>query len=511
MEVRQAEEVAGALARLHVLEGHVVDLLALVVGVADVAQHLLGARADVQLVGGAADRRHEAQRLVTGAGAGGEAGHRVGEDVGARVAEQVHRLGADEQRLRRVEAAGDADDDLLDTGELKALGEALHLDLEDLGAALVAGGRVGGHVGEALVAPQGQEAPGARQRQRHGDGAVALQPRALALNGVAEGRLAHALLDEPLQVDLGAEHGGLVGEALGLGEQHAVLGDERVAVPGEVGGGLAGAGGRVEVGGEAAGRLAHDELAAVVGLAHGDVRGRQVEQDRGAGEGGVGRGGHGHPQVLADLDEEGEAGLLVGLEQQARAERDAALAAQGDRVAHGGVAGGELAALVELAVVGQVGLRHDAEDAALGEDDGAVVEQGVDLEGEADDADERQPPRRVEDHCQRLQTGVEEGALVEEVLAGVGRQAQLGEEGERGALVGRLAQEGDGLLGVVDRIGHADRRQGDRHTHEVVVVEVEEAVHRGLVVHRDPAVRLAHGALPTRFAHWDDTAAAALC
>ena len=49
------------------------------------------------------------------------------------------------------------------------------------------------------------------------------------------------------------------------------------------------------------------------------------------------------------------------------------------------VAGAELARLVELAVVRQVGLRHDAEHAAAADDGGAVEEQVVDAQRQADD------------------------------------------------------------------------------------------------------------------------------
>jgi hypothetical protein len=42
--VREPEEVRGALARLHVLEGDVVHRLAVGIRVADVAQHLLAPR-----------------------------------------------------------------------------------------------------------------------------------------------------------------------------------------------------------------------------------------------------------------------------------------------------------------------------------------------------------------------------------------------------------------------------------------------------------------------------------
>ena len=47
--VGEAEQIVGAQARLHVLEGDVVDRLAAGERVADVGQHLAGGRADVDL------------------------------------------------------------------------------------------------------------------------------------------------------------------------------------------------------------------------------------------------------------------------------------------------------------------------------------------------------------------------------------------------------------------------------------------------------------------------------
>ena len=51
MLVGEAEQIVGAQARLHVLEGDVVDRLALGERVADVGQHLARGRADVDLAG----------------------------------------------------------------------------------------------------------------------------------------------------------------------------------------------------------------------------------------------------------------------------------------------------------------------------------------------------------------------------------------------------------------------------------------------------------------------------
>jgi hypothetical protein len=95
-----------------------------------------------------------------------------------------------------------------------------------------------------------------------------------------------------------------------------------MAVPGEVGRALAGAGGGIGVGRGRAERLAGAEHAAVVDLAHDHVAGRQVDQDLGPGEGAQRAGRGGDPEVLADLDVEGEAGWAGGLEQQVAAEGD---------------------------------------------------------------------------------------------------------------------------------------------------------------------------------------------
>jgi hypothetical protein len=149
----------------------------------------------------------------------------------------------------------------------------------------------------------------------------------VTLDRVAEARLPQAVLRESLEVDVAAGELGLVAEAVGFGEAGAVLVDEGMAVPGEIRGRLAEAGGGIQVRGEAAGRLALDEQAPVVGLANRDVGRREVEQDRRAGERRQRGGRDGHPQVLADLHVEHEPGLSRDPEQETAAERDVTLVA----------------------------------------------------------------------------------------------------------------------------------------------------------------------------------------
>ncbi len=204
---------------------------------------------------GAAHRAHQAPRLVQRALAGGEPRHGVGEDVRARQPHHVHRARADDQRLRRIEPARDADHHLVGAHRAQALHQALHLDLVDLVAALVARGRIGRHVGEALVAAL---AAAAARPRGSGSGKRTLRKcdtaSAWRAADCAEAVGAHAVLRDAVEIDVAGDQVRLVGEALGLGDARAVLVDHAVAVPGEVGGRLAVAGGAVQIRGEAARR-----------------------------------------------------------------------------------------------------------------------------------------------------------------------------------------------------------------------------------------------------------------
>src|SRR5271167_2456334 len=108
--------MAGALARLHVLEGDVVDLLALGVGMPDVLEHLHAARPDVYFVSRAAERLHQTARLLKSLRGGREARQRNGQDILARRAETVHRARAYQQRVSRIDSTRYSDHDALEAG-----------------------------------------------------------------------------------------------------------------------------------------------------------------------------------------------------------------------------------------------------------------------------------------------------------------------------------------------------------------------------------------------------------
>ncbi len=266
------------------------------------------------------ERLHQPPGVLAGDRAGGEAGHRVAEHVRPRQAEAVHRAGGDDQRVGGVEAAGDADHELLDPGRPQTGLEPSNLDVVDLLAALGPADRVRGDVGESLDLPAQRDRLAAEARGER-DPPEPPQRAAVIVGRVGEAARARTVGDHPIEVDVGEDHLLLLGEPVGLGDEVAVLADQRLAVPGDVGRRLALAGGGVHVPGDRPARVGHAQQAAVVGLPDGDVARREVRHDRRTGHRAVAARRDRGPHVLADLDVEGELHDVLAAEQQLRAER----------------------------------------------------------------------------------------------------------------------------------------------------------------------------------------------
>ena len=107
--VGDAEQVIGAQAGLDVLEGDVVHLLAAGERMADLGEHQGGGGSDVDLFEADPEGLRQRDRVALGPLAGGEAGEREGQDIAARAAFAVHRLGRDDESVGGVQSAGDAD------------------------------------------------------------------------------------------------------------------------------------------------------------------------------------------------------------------------------------------------------------------------------------------------------------------------------------------------------------------------------------------------------------------
>jgi hypothetical protein len=294
---------------------------------------------------------------------------------------------------------------------------------------------------------------------------------------VVERVRAHPVLHEAVEVDVRGDHLRVAGEALRLGQQLAVLADDRVAVPGEVGGGLARAGGGVEVAGDALAGLRLAEFAAVLGLADGDVAGREVGEEGGAGQRAVGAGRDGRPDVLADLDVQLEPVEVRGTEHQVVAEGNL-FPKKRHFAADGITSRGELAFLIKLAVVRQERLGHEPEHAPPVDGRTAVEELRLEPQRHADQQHRRKLPAGFDERSQRREAGLEQGILMEEVLVRIGREAELGEQRDGGIGVRGAAGEGERLADVELRVRHPER--GDAHggaDESVRVNRVESLAH----------------------------------
>ena len=98
----------------------------------------------------------------------------------------------------------------------------------------------------------------------------------------------------------------------------------------------------------------------------------------------------------------------------------------------------------------------------------------IDLERRPDHADDGQLGRRLDDRGNRIEARVEQRPLLKQVIARVRRQPQLGKKCDHRLALGRLANQRDGLFGIVSRVRHANGWHPNRDSHEIVIVEIKK-------------------------------------
>lgn len=274
---------------------------------------------------------------------------------------------------------------------------------------------------------------------------------------------AAALGNELLKVHVG--HGHIAREQGGARHKRAVLGDEVLAREHEVGGGLALTGVGVRVGAVQPCALAAHEAAAVTRLADDLAGGARVQDDRRAVvERHAHRGRVGDPEVLADLDADAhvlEAGVGAGVHHIGH-ERHGPPAGERDETHSVQRGRSEPALLIELAVVGQMAFNRQAQQFAGAAHRHAVVEALPVRHGQAHAEQQRRVGRVLEQTLERGLARAQQGAIVEQVAAGVARQAQLGQDqdaraGTRGGV--DALQNG---RGVARDVAHANLGRGCR-------------------------------------------------
>ena len=434
-----------ALTRLAVFIGHVVRFGVL----SDVAEVDVHRVLDVDVREGRAERGGQRLRVGFGALRRAEAGHRHGVDVGHGAARNFAGAHRDQQGEAGVEAAGKPDHERLCAGGLHAAGKPARLNFEDAVAAVVLLAVVRRDEG-MLVHKAGQHRLGKPARGER-DADIA------AVGKGGEGVHLHALHHELFAVDLACRKA--VGrKGRGFGQQTAVFGDEVVRREDQVGRGFALARVGVNIGAERAGAARRDQHPAVGVLADQLVRGGEVGDDGRARGGMAQRRRRGHPQILADLDGEREGGDFVHGKELLCAEQHVKAAERHRDVLSEG--GREMAALVEFAVVGDVAFRHEAEQPAVRDHGGAVVEAVAVDNGQADERQHMQAARGF-DHAGKRRFGVgEQLGLEEQVGAGVAGEKQLGQDEQLCARRVGAVHRGDHGLGIL-------HRRAERHARTV--------------------------------------------
>ena len=414
-----------------------------------------------------------------------KAGHGHGCDTGARQPQCIEGANCHEQCQRGVQAARKTDDCSLGTRMGKAGLEAGGLQVEDGLATLGQVAMVGRHKGRtgedtvdiAGIAQDRFVCQHALKRKFNGRGLrriVRARPR----------RRAAALGNQTVKIDIGDGH--IAGKQFGGGELGAVFVDKVLACKDHISRGLALARIRIGIGAVQARTLIGDETAAIVCLTDNLIRGRRVENHRRTGKRHLGRRRRRHPQVLTDLNAQHQVlgALITAAVDKPRTQRNRTLT--GKFNPHGiRRRRSKPAALVELAIVGQILFGRKTQKLARAAHGGAVVDILGNCNGKTDGKDNRQLTSLVEDMYQSGLTGMQQRAVMEQVGRGIAAQVELGQHQRANAALGSLANSRQRNLGIAFDIGHANLRRRRRHTQKAIRL-------RKVKIHKNAPVRRRH-------------------
>ena len=297
-------------------------------------------------------------------------------------------------------------------------------------------------------------------------------------------RRAAALGNQTVKIDIGDGH--IAGKQFGRSELRTVFVDEVLACKDHVGRGLALTRVRIGIGAVQARTLIGDETAAIICLTDNLVRSRRVENHRGTGKRHLGRRGRRHPQVLADLNAQHHilGTFITAAVDKPRAQRDQTLTSKLDPHRICGRRS-KPAALVELAIVGQILLGREAQKLARAAHGGAVVDILGNCNGKTDGKDNRQLAGFIEDMHQSSLAGMQQRAIMEQVGRGIAGQVKLGQHQRANAALGSLANSRQRNLGIALDIGHANPRRRRRHTQKAIRL-------RKVKIHKNAPVRRRH-------------------
>ena len=401
--VGQIHQNLRTLARLAVLVGHV--LYGRIV--LNVLEVLLHSRVNRNLAEAHTQVASERLGVRLGAMRRAKAGHGHGRDTGARQSQNIEGTHGHKQCQRGVQAARKADDRSLGARVGKAGLEASSLQVEDGLATLGQVTMVGRHKGRAgedsvnvkCIAQDRLVCQHAPKRKLNGRGLrriVRARPR----------RRATALGNQAVKVNVGDGH--IAGKQFGRCELGAVFVDKILARKDHVGRGLALARIRVGIGAVQARALIRDKAAAVICLTDDLVGSGGVENHRRTGKRHLGRRGRRHPQILTDLNAQHHilGTLITAAVDKPRTQRNRTLTGKLDPHRICGRRS-KPAALVELAIVGQILLGRKTQKLARAAHGGAVVDILGNCNGKTDGKDNRQLTSLIEDMHQSSLAGMQ--------------------------------------------------------------------------------------------------------
>ena len=168
-----------------------------------------------------------------------------------------------------------------------------------------------------------------------------------------------------------------------------------------------------------------------------------------------------HPEILADLHAQHQLRHLPAGEEELRA-HGYGLAAERDGL-HVRRGRCEVALFVKFAVVGNVDLGDQAEDASVLAEGRAVVEAAAHGHRQTHRRHQVLAPGGLQHGAQGRLGAPQQSRLQKEIAAGVGCQPQLRKHQNLYAPRRRLLDEGSRGLGVVDAVGHRHFRRGHGH------------------------------------------------
>ncbi len=159
-----------------------------------------------------------------------ESRHRVSQNTAARQPQQIERLRANNQRLRRIQPAGNANDHLSESGRAQPLRQTGDLNVIGLVTILLQPRDIRRHERKPLdPPPQPQIVRGGSIRNP-----IVRQVRGDPAPVGVERTHPQPFLPQQIEVDIGDRRLRLAGKAFGLRQHDAILEHRGLAIPGQI-------------------------------------------------------------------------------------------------------------------------------------------------------------------------------------------------------------------------------------------------------------------------------------